>query len=316
MNEEKWNKYLDKVFGVDLEVFYLALEESVSARGYIHGAIAEVLLTKSLEDSGFEWIRIKEKPSGGFNAKSAEARGDFYIREKDSQNEYFVIECKGVKTNAEKHAGLNTQDKVFKYLKKFAFPADDSITKRYDGGLKKYQSKKAEWEGQNPGKTFPDFNWPKDYPGCDSVDLTGLWPDVKSLKEWVFSYSEDDFSEDAYWNCTAPIALLQTHMPSVRVAPITEIKQAGPLTIDFNILAVDLFLRTGKHEFVFMNPEKISHSPTSPEHLYQNYTIDVLIKEKKPGTTIVPPWYSSIHDCISATNPPRRQLDESQIDSR
>ena len=81
-------------------------------------------------------------------------------------------------------------------------------------------------------------------------------------------------------------------------------------------MAVDLFLRTGKHEFVFMNSSNISHSPTSPEHLYQNFIIDILVKEKKNIIKIDYPWFKNIEDCIHITKPKLCKLDKSQLDSR
>ena len=62
---------------------------------------------KEYADSiGYESLRIKEKPEGGNNAKSEDARGDFYIRKKGSlKDEWLVVECKGVKSNSEKRSG-------------------------------------------------------------------------------------------------------------------------------------------------------------------------------------------------------------------
>ena len=82
------------------------------------------------------------------------------------------------------------------------------------------------------------------------------------------------------------------------------------------MMAVDLFQRTGKHEFVFMNPDCISHSPTSPNHLYQNYIIDVLIPGVKDELDIKHPWYRNIDDCINKTNPKKVEYDATQIDYR
>ena len=127
----------------------------------------------------------------------------------------------------------------------------------------------------------------------------------------------DDFNEDAYWNLTAPIRLLQTHMPSTRIDSITNIKSTGPLVSEFNILCVDLFLKTGKHEFVFVNATQLNHQAKSPNHLQQNYTIDILTK--KDGFKrhkLLEPWYNNIEDCIKKTSPKPRKLDKSQLDGR
>jgi hypothetical protein len=65
-----------------------------------------------------------------------------------------------------------------------------------------------------------------------------------------------------------------------------------------------------------MNSEKISHSPTSPEHLYQNYTIDILVKDKKTKPVFTPPWYNDLEKLIQVSQPTPRPIDESQLDMR
>jgi len=46
-------------------------------------------------------------------------------------------------------------------------------------------------------------------------------------------------------------------MPSTRVDPVTNIESTGPLVTEFNILSVDLFLKTGKHEFVKLEKSQL-----------------------------------------------------------
>ena len=87
-------------FGVDEETFMQALKSSPSAQGYIHGTISGSLLKDYLEAKGFEVIRIKEKPAGGYDTKSIEARGDFYIKKRGiEEDRWLVIESKGLKRN-------------------------------------------------------------------------------------------------------------------------------------------------------------------------------------------------------------------------
>ena len=307
-----------KYFGVDERVFLEALKSSPSAQGYIAGAVSEVLLKEYLESKGYEVIRIKEKPSGGNNAKNYEARGDFYIRKHDNkEDKWLVIESKGLKSNSEFRGGkLDSPEKVFKFLKVRVFNAKKTKQTIYDKGYATYKKVKKSWEKNHRGKTFPEFKWGKDFPGPDCYNLENLWKNEADLKEWVNSLSKDSFTEVAYRKKDGAITILETHQPSKRVGIKTGIDQAAPLVYDFNIMSVDLFLRTGKHEFVFMNGEEISHSPSSPEHLYQNYTIDILAKEKKRDPIIQAPWYSDIEDCIDQTNPVHRKIDQSQVDKR
>lgn len=312
------NEDILKHFGVDERVFLEALKSSPSAQGYISGAISEVLLKEYLEAKGFEVIRIKEKPGGGNNAKNYEARGDFYVRERGSKEDsWLVIESKGLKSNSEFRGGkLDSPEKVFKFLKNRAFNSSKTKETILNKGYQTYLKTKEAWEKKNPGKTFPDFKWRKEYPGADCYNLDGIWKNVEDLKDWAFSLDKKSFTEEAYRSMTGAITILETHQPSKRVGIKTGIDQAAPLVYDFNIMSVDLFLRTGKHKFVFMNSEEISHSPSSPEHLYQNYTIDILIKDKKKNPIIQAPWYNDIEDCISKTKPSRRPIDETQIDNR
>jgi hypothetical protein len=311
-------EFIEKRFGVTTNVFLQALRSSPSANGYIMGAISELLLKQYLESLGYEVLRIKEKPAGGNNAKNSEARGDFYIRKKgETKNEWLVIECKGLKSNSEfRGSKLDSKDKLFRFLKPLAFPKPDAKQKTYDKGLKAYTKTKEDWEKKNPNKTFPPFTWVLETAGAFSVYLEGIWETEQDLKTWIDNQPDEVFTEQAYRNVEGAIAILETHQPSNRTGEITKIKQAAPLVKDFNIMAVDLFLRTGRHEFAFMNSEKISHSPTSPEHLYQNYTIDVLVKDEKTQPIFTPPWYNDLEKLIRDTNPTPREIDESQLDTR
>ena len=311
------NKNILKDFGVDEQTFYQALKLSPSARGYIIGAISEILLKNHLEAKGYKVVRIKEKPSGGNKAKNDQARGDFYIRKNGKKaNRWLVVESKGLKSNSEFRGGkLDSPEKVFKFLKKRIF---NMQTKEviFNKGFNKYSKTKTSFKKKNTGKKFPDFKWDRNFPGPECYNLDGLWSNENELKEWVFSLDKNFFTEEAYRNAEGAIAILETHQPTRRKGIETDIIQAAPLVSDFNIMSIDLFLRTGKHEFVFTNSEKISHSPTSPEHLYQNYTIDILVKDKKDKPLTQPPWYDDIDICIQETNPTYRKIDRSQIDDR
>ena len=95
---ESTNDYIKRRFGVDEQKFVEAMKMSPGAEGYIHGSLSELLFKDFIESIGFEAFRIKEKPEGGYNAKSDDARGDFYIRKKgNTKDEWYVIENKGIK---------------------------------------------------------------------------------------------------------------------------------------------------------------------------------------------------------------------------
>jgi hypothetical protein len=310
--------YVQKTFGVSETVFQNALELSPGSQGSISGAISEILLKRHLESRGFETLRIKEKPGGGNDAKNAEARGDFYFRPKGStKDEWWVIESKGLKSNSEFRGGkLDSPSKVFNFLKGRLFDPERTKKSTYASGLDRYMKEKAKWEAGHRGKTFPSFNWDKNFPGAESFDLSGIWKSIGELETWVESLPAERFSEESYRDRCGAITILETHQPSQREAPITGKKQAAPLVSDFNVMAVDLFFRTGEHTFAFMNSCQIAHSPTSPEHLYQNYTIDILVPGIKDDPKVNAPWYLDIDSLIAQTSPAPRPLDKTQLDNR
>ena len=81
---EKLSEYIKKKFGVSDEKFLEVFKMSPGAEGYLLGSLGEQLFKEYAESIGYEVLRIKEKPEGGYNAKSDEARGDFYIRNRAS----------------------------------------------------------------------------------------------------------------------------------------------------------------------------------------------------------------------------------------
>jgi hypothetical protein len=310
--------YVAATFGCNSAQFVEALQNSPNSRGYILGALSEMALRHYLETRAYEVVRIVEKPSGGNDAKSDEARGDFYVRKRGQKNDaWLVVESKGLKSNSEfRGAKLDSPEKVHHYLRALAFPPRDCKQKIYDKGLQTYTRAKEKWERKHPGKRFPPFRWNRSTPGPVTCDLSGIWRNPSDLECYIAGLEAVAFTEDSYRNRRGALAVLETHKPSRRLAPLTKINHAAPLVSDFSILAVDLYLRTGRHEFAFVNPKTISHSPTSPEHLYQNYTIDVLVPGLKVRPRFVPPWYEDFADCVGRTSPEYRTLDRNQVDHR
>ena len=310
--------YVEMYFGVSLEIFVDAMRMNPSAQGYILGAISEFLLRKQLISEGFEVVRIKEKPKGGTHGKSSEARGDFYVR-KPGDEKWLVIECKGLKSNAEfsysRRKQLSNKEGLKKFLEKHAIRGHDKDTKTYETARASYEKSRAKWEKDSKDGQFLPFGWSEDRPGPCNCDLTDIWKVKKDLEAWVKEVHASRLTEKSYRGITGPIAILETHAPSRRKALLTGVTQAGPLVDDFSVMAVDLFLRTKTHHFVFMNPLCMNHSPGSPEHLYQNYIVDILVPGVKDTPIIAPPWYQKIDEALR-TDPVRHEIDESQIDDR
>ena len=317
MNGE-FESYCEVVFGCTVQELIEALKHSPGSRGAVLGAISENKLKAHVENCDFEVKRIIEKPSGGNDAKNIEARGDFYVREKNSRSDdWIVLESKGLKSNSEFRGDkLCSREQVFDFLSARAFPKPDKKESTYKKGRQKYLQAKEAWKAKNAGKRFPKFNWSTDHPGPETFNLDGVWKSVADLKAYLDQLKDCAFTEAAYREGKGAVAILETHKPSKRVAERTGIEQASPLVTDFGILAVDLFFRTGRHEFAFANPLFLSHSPSSPEHLYQNYTIDILVPGLKPTPRLMHPWYSDFKLCVKQTKPLRSAIDESQIDHR
>jgi hypothetical protein len=314
---EKLSEYIKKKFGVSDEKFLEVFKISPGAEGYLLGSLGEQLFKEYAESIGYEVLRIKEKPEGGYNAKSDDARGDFYIRKKGSlQDEWLVVECKGVKSNAEKRANLTSKKSCLTILKKYSIDRQKHLESIWKSGFSTYEKARESWAEQNKEPQFPNFSWLKENPGAGIPNLESIWQNSDEIKNWLNGFGESYFSENAFWDLTAPIRLIQTHMPSSRIDKLG-IKSTGPLVSEFNILCLDLFLRTGKHEFVFVNSQQLNHQAASPNHLQQNYTIDILIeKEGFRRHKLLKPWYDDLDKCIAETKPKPRKLDISQLDSR
>ncbi len=310
-------KYLQQNFGVNDDEFLKALEMSPGAQGSIHGSIGELLFMKYAIDNGYDVSRIKEKPDGSYDSKTFEARGDFYVRKKNWPNGYgLVIENKGVKTNHEKRANYTNKKTLVNFLHKHAFQRSKKVESIYNKGLESYEKVKKRWETNN-NTEFPKFRWNKFNPGPGIPDLTNIWENEESFYNWINSFNEKDLTENKFWDLEAPCRVIGTHMPNSRIDPVTGIKSTGPLVGEFSILAVDLFLRTGKHEFVFANSFDLNHQRSSPNHLQQNYTIDVLVNyDGFKRHKLLHPWHEDLDDCITSSKPELRKIDKSQLDLR
>lgn len=115
---QELEKFIKDVFKTTVDIFLKALKLSPNAQGYVSGSITELLLKQHIENLGYEVKRIREKWEG---KKHPNHHGDFYF--KKSNEKWFVLESKGVKSNSEKWHKLYNQDN----LKKFLFNHSDKI---------------------------------------------------------------------------------------------------------------------------------------------------------------------------------------------
>ncbi len=217
--DNKSSKWFKQTFGTDIDKFINSLKMSPGSQGGIHGAISEYTLKETLEAEGFETWRIKEKPIGGYDEKKEGYKGDFII--KDKSGKHYTVECKGLKTNSEfrfgetdaPHSHTLTKQQVISTLNKFIGIDSNKKEKIYNKGLETYNKAKQTWETNNPGKTFPEFSWKKDYPGCDSANLSQWFANKTEIEEFVESIhqtNKDAFTEEAFRNKQGIYKILQT----------------------------------------------------------------------------------------------------------
>jgi len=110
---DKLTRFIKAVFKTTMDIFFDALKLSPNAQGYIGGSISELLLKRKLEgEYGCEVKRIREKWEG---RKHINHHGDFYFRMRDD-GRWYVIECKGVKSNSEKWRKLYNYESLKKFL--------------------------------------------------------------------------------------------------------------------------------------------------------------------------------------------------------
>ena len=219
-------------------------------------------------------------------------------RKKNEKNtKWIVLESKGLKSNAEERflKDYNNVEKCFKYLSGKLSKSKKEI---YQRGYNDYLKSKTKWEMKNKNKKFPNFTWNKDFPGLANYDLNNLWDSEEDLKNWLKSLPKELFEPKNFYYGKGAISLIMTHMPSSRIGKITNIKSTGPLKYEFGILVLDLFFRTGKHEFIFASSHDLNHQAKSPEHLPQNYTVDIMPYGLKQEPTINFPWYKTIDDAL------------------
>jgi len=252
---KKISELAQSLFGVDESILAEALLNSPNARGYIIGAISELMLKRELEASGLKVLRIKEKWEG-----PKIHHGDFYIS-KDGVS-WFVVESKGLKSNSEKWAGTSGKS----YYEKLQ-------TSKRDG---------------------PESQWFHSLPQTSKDEIKA---EVK----------QEEFR------------LCQTHMPSGKATNEKRINgrsQASPRFDEFHLLAVDMFSKTGRHEFVYAVSDSLSRSKKDNNHLLQNYFITLVLPSTlRPVLPLAKPWSDDVAALVDQLKKPVLEI-EMQVDER
>ena len=117
----------------------------------------------------------------------------------------------------------------------------------------------------------------------------------------------------------ASIRLCQTHMPSGKSTNESKEQgrtQASPRFDEFHLLAVDMYTKTGKHEFVFAISDELSRSKKDQNHLLQNYFITLVMPSTLlPLMPLAKPWTFDLGSLLSRLKNPI-DVSQMQVDLR
>lgn len=311
---EKLENFVKEIFRTTLEIFLEALKLSPNAQGYVSGSITELLLKKKLEELKFEVKRIREKWEG---RKHPHHHGDFYFR-KGSNEPWYVLESKGVKSNSEKWHKLYNCDNLVKFL----FDHYEMIS---------WIDKKKEIEPQIA--TWIEKNLP-----LLKTDYASILYDYEEIQKYLKNkpkketdkskaisalekYSRDEVSKMIDQRLTyvmSKVKVLETHFVSGTSGQSGR-TQATPRKDEFNLISIDLFLRFNEHKYVFANPKQLESSGDDADHLQQNYIMGFVFTDEK-GNQIIElsdEWYEKFEDVYDTLDiEDAIKESEMQIDNR
>ncbi len=285
---DKLTEFVDKVFKTTVDVFYEALKMSPNAQGYVSGSVTELLLKKYLVDLGFEVERIREKWEG---EKHPNHHGDFYFKK---DNNWFVLESKGVKSNTEKWNGLYNYEK----LKKFLFTHSEKISWINQGEAVEVQIEK--WIKDNLPKFFNEYKDTlygyEDVQKYSSTKKSKKALAIEKLKNLTREEINAQINERLEYLMTK-IKVLDTHFVSGKGGDRT---QATPRKEEFNIISIDIFLRYSEHKFLFANPKNLDSSEKDETHLKQNYIMGFVFNENE--LCLTDEWSDDINEVLKTIN--------------
>ncbi|MGH9892356.1 MAG: hypothetical protein ACREA0_10305 [bacterium] len=90
---------------------------------------------------------------------------------------------------------------------------------------------------------------------------------------------------------------------------------ATPRKEEFHVVALDLFLRTGKHEFIYASSDALEAAEQDPAHLKQNYLIDIMTPTVDREPTLAAPWTRDFVTVFKSLRHPVIEADR-QVDTR
>jgi len=293
---QKLESFVTKTFKTTIEIFLEALRMSPNAQGYVSGSISELLLKKELENKyGFEVKRIREKWEG---KKHLNHHGDFYFK---ANNNWFVLESKGVKSNSEKW------HKLYNYnnLKNFLYSHSNKI---------KWINKDIEIEPQI-------VNWIKENLPLMLDSYTNDLYDFEEIQKYNTPKKETSKSQaidrlrmftreeiqlqiqERLDYVMSKVKVLETHFVSGASANSAR-TQATPRKDEFNAISIDIFLRHTEHKFLFANPQMLDSSGDDANHLQQNYIMGFIFTDDNGNLilTTTQEWFEDLNEVIQTIN--------------
>jgi len=304
---KKLESFVSKVFKTTLEIFLEALKLSPNAQGYVSGSITELLLKNHLETLGYTVERIREKWEG---RKHQNHHGDFYFTDKNEN--WFVLESKGVKSNSEKWHRLYNYDK----LKTFLFSHHEKIN--WIDKNKEIEPQIDNWIKNNLPKFLNEYSETLyDYEEIIKYKSpkreTQKSKDIAKLKQ----YSREEISnmiDERLKYVMRKIKVLETHFVA-GTGGLSGRTQATPRKDEFNIISVDIFLKFPEHKFLFGNPQNLESSGADVNHLQQNYVMGFVFDENE--LCLSDEWHDDFNEVLETVdvNDAIREEDM-QVDTR
>lgn len=304
---EKLEQFVTSVFKTTLEVFFEALKLSPNAQGYVSGSITELLLKRHLESLGFKIERIREKWEG---KKHPNHHGDFYFQ--DMNGDWFVLESKGVKSNAEKWHKLYNYDN----LKSFLFTHYNKIN--WINQNQEIEPQINQWIKDNLPKFLNEYNYNLyDYEEIQKYKTpkkeTRKSKDIERLKP----YQREEIAEMIKVRLDylmTKIKVLETHFVS-GAGGSNERSQATPRKDEFNIISINIVLRFKEHKFLFANPQNLESSGSDVSHLQQNYIMGFVFNDDE--LCLSDEWYDDFNEVLATVDRNSAiQEKDMQIDNR
>jgi hypothetical protein len=197
---------------------------------------------------------------------------------------------------------------------------------------------KEKWEG--PKIHHGDFYISKDQINWFVIESKGLksnsekWARSGDLNFYKKLLEKKSMTPDKIWFDALPedqkqmlrnekdqsaIRLCQTHMPSGKKTNENREDgrtQASPRFDEFHLLAVDMYTKTGKHDFVFAVSDELSRSKKDQNHLLQNYFITLVMPSTlTPLVPLASPWTTDLSSLFPRLTKPIK-VHQMQVDQR